>query len=544
MASLFGFTIKSSKKERDEIKNQRSFIEKEFDDGAMNVVGGGVQGSYYDISQGLDSQRDEIALVTRYRQIAQEPECEVAIDEIVNEAISFDQGTKIIDINVDDVKASDAIKKKIAEEFENIVNMIGFNFNAYDMFRQWYVDGRLYYEKKIDTTNPKKGITSFTLIDPRKIKKVREVTKGKGDDGAEIITDISEYFLYNPSGLVSDKSSNQVKSGGADKLLKMSVDSISHVTSGLRSIDNRLVYSFLHKAIKPLNQLKMLEDSVVIYRIARAPERRIFYVDVGNLPKAKAEQYLNQLMSRYKSKLVYDSSTGELKDEKRHMSMLEDYWMPRREGGKGTEVQTLPSGANLGELEDVKYFQKKLYKSLHVPVSRLESDSSFSLGSATEITRDETKFNRFVNRLRNKFVSLFDDFLMTQLVLKGILSRDDWKELRNSIRYEFELDNNFSELKKNEVLKERLSMLGDVNQYVGLYFSKNWVYKNILRLDDLEIEKMKKEMKTEEKDGIGTQDNFEENTKFNLKEEQSSYSNDRLLDMDLDNFLEDEENQI
>lgn len=506
MAKFLGFKIERASGNLDATP-QRNYIEKEVDDGALAIQAGGIYGQYYDISQGAENATNDSQLINRYRQIASDGDCESAIDEVVGEMISFEQTKDIVNLNLDKAEnLSTGLKEKLESEFKNIIKLISFNYNAYDIARQWYVDGRLYYQKVIDEKNIKKGIVSAVLIDPRKIKKVKESVLDKDDKGNTIVKGYKKYFLYNPEG--------SIESDNKQKMIPLTEDSITYVTSGLRSIDNKLVLSHLHKAIKPLNQLKMLEDSIVVYRIVRAPERRIFYVDIGNLPKMKAEQYLQQLMNQYKTKLVYDSNTGEMKDQKRHMSMTEDYWMPRREGGRGTEVQTLQGGQNLGEMEDVQYFKQKLYKALKVPISRLESDTPFA-SRTTEVTREEIKFNKFISRLRLRFTHLFDDLLKTQLVLKGIISLEDWGKIRNDISYRFNTDSVFHEAKRMEIFRERFSMLRDASEYMGNFISKEWVWKNILQMDDLEISEMKKQIEKEKKDGEYGEDEDGDGNMFN-----------------------------
>lgn len=500
MASFLGFKIQ---KKSSDVQNEKHYIEQEIDDGSLSIQAGGIYGHYYDVTQGADSSTNDAQLINRYRQIANDSDVEIAIEEIISEAIVYDQSNNIVDLNLDNLDLSDKIKNVIEEEFKNILSLLNFRANAWDLFRQWYVDGRLYFEKKINEKNPKKGLTSLTLIDPRKIKKVRERVMEKDSQGREKIKLEKEYFLYNPEG--------SVEADNKQKMLAIAADAITYVTSGLKSIDNKLVLSHLHKALKPFNQLKMLEDSVVIYRITRAPERRVFYVDVGNLPKMKAEQYLRQLMNQYKTKLVYDTSTGEMKDQKRHMSMTEDFWMARRDGGRGTEVQSLPSGQNLGEMEDVAYFKQKLYRALNVPVSRIEPDTPFG-SRVSEINREEIKFNKYINRLRARFSHLFDDLLKTQLVLKGVISIEDWKIIQNDISYRFVEDSMFSEAKKIEIYRERFSMLRDATEYMGTFVSKEWVMKTILNMDDNDIQEMTKQIEKEKESG--EYDNEEENSRF------------------------------
>jgi hypothetical protein len=408
-----------------------------------------------------------------------QPELETAIDEIVNEAIVNDENGKGVELNTDDLKQPEQIKKKIRDEFEFILKLLDFGNMGHDLFRRWYIDGRLFYHIVIDDKRPTLGIKEVRYIDPRRIRKIREIQKTRDPvSGMDIIKRQNEYYLYNERGVVGAHSNL-----GA----KIAVDAIVNVNSGLMDAKRAMVLSYLHKAIKPLNQLRMVEDATVIYRLSRAPERRVFYVDVGNMPTIKAEQYLKDIMTKYRNKLVYDSSTGEIKDDRKHLSMLEDFWLPRREGSKGTEITTLAGGMNLGELEDVKYFEKKLYKSLGVPSSRLESQQGFSLGRATEVTRDELKFNKFIQRLRNKFSILFDDLLRVQLVLKRICTEEEWKEFKEDVWYDFKKDNNFQELKEAELMTNRLTLLQVVDPYVGRYYSMEWVRKNVLQQSDDDI---------------------------------------------------------
>lgn len=471
MAKLFGFNITRA----EEDSTQPSFVPQASDDGAVDLVGGGLYGTYLDLE---GSAKNEAELVNRYREMAMTPECEGAIDDIVNEAIVQEDMASPVTINLDKVEQSAGIKKKIAEEFNTICRLLDFNNYGPEIFKRWYVDGRLYYHNVIDTTNLQKGIVELRYIDPRQIKKVRATKKDK-DQSTQVDTylESEEYFVYNELGL-----------SGAEVGVKIAKDAVTYCTSGLLDKDRKIVLSYLHKAIKPLNQLRAVEDAVVIYRLSRAPERRIFYVDVGNLPKGKAEQYLRDIMARYKNKIVYDASTGEIRDDRKHMSMLEDFWLPRSQGGRGTEVTTLPGGQNLGEMEDVNYFKNKLYKSLNVPTSRLDTDSSFSIGKGEEITRDEVKFNKFIRKLRLRFTHLFDDLLRKQLILKGVITPEDWDDIKEAIFYDFRADTYFAELKQAEIMRERIALLGDIDQYVGKYFTRKQVLKQVLRLSDEEIE--------------------------------------------------------
>jgi len=498
---FLGFTIGSDDEEVPEERLQ-PFAAPENRDAAVELQGptvtGGAYGTYLDLE---GTVKNEIELITRYREMAMNPEVELAIDDIVNEAVITEQGKSPVAISLGNVDIPSGIKQKIIDEFDEVLRLLAFHEYAYDIFKKWYVDGRLYYHIMVDAKNPKEGIKELRAVDPRKIKKAREV-KGKKLNGDRLVSlprNITEYYLYYPGGI----SSRVGGMGGPNtqQAIKITNDAICHIHSGILDSGNKMILGNLHKAIKPMNQLKMLEDSTVIYRISRAPERRIFYVDVGNLPKIKAEQYLSGIMSKFKNKTVYDTETGEVRDDRRHMSMLEDFWLPRREGGRGTEITTLPGGTNLGEIEDVIYFKKKLYKALGVPVSRLEPEGSFSLGRATEISRDEVKFGKFVNRLRYRFTNLFDDLLGKQLQLKGIVSKDDWDIIKTLVEYNFRQDSHFSELKHTEIMRDRLEIAQTMDEYVGKYYSKNWLRKNILNQTEEEIRLIDKEMANEIEDG-------------------------------------------
>ena len=485
---LFGFTIGARDVVQKEKPEQASFTlpsAAQLDDGAVTVTQNAYYGTYVDLE---GSVRNEIELITRYREMSNHPECQMAIDEIVNEAITHDEAGKVVDIVLNNLKQPESIKKKIIEEFNNVQRMLNFNNLADDLFKRWYIDGRIFYHIVVNDKNPKEGIQELRYIDPRKIRKVREIKKDRDPKtGAMVIVSTAEYYVFNDRGTTTQTFTANVGQG-----LRISPDSIVNINSGLMDAKNTFVISYLHKAIKPLNQLRMIEDAIVIYRISRAPERRVFYIDVGNLPRGKAEQYLRDIMIKYRNKLVYDANTGELRDERKHMSMLEDFWLPRREGGKGTEITTLPAGQNLGELEDVKYFQKKLLQSLNVPYSRLESQEGglAGLGRSQEVTRDELKFAKFVIRLRNKFSQLFDDILRTQLVLKGVCTREEWDQFKEDIYYDFRKDNNFTELREAELLQNRLQMVQLVDPFVGRYFSNKYVKEKILMMTDEEIEVM------------------------------------------------------
>jgi hypothetical protein len=428
--------------------------------------------------------------------MANHPECEMAIDEIVTEAVSFNPTGRIINIVMDNLKQPDTIKKKIRDEFDNVLTMLNFSNLADDLFKRWYIDGRIYYHVVVNEKAPKEGIQELRYIDPRKIRKVREIAKDRdAKTGTMIIKSIAEYYVYNDRGTSTQTYTSQVNSG-----VRIAPESVINVNSGLTDAKNTFVISYLHKAIKPLNQLRMVEDAIVIYRISRAPERRVFYIDVGNLPKGKAEQYLRDVMVKYRNKMVYDANTGELRDDRKHMSMLEDFWLPRREGGKGTEITTLPAGQNLGELEDVKYFQKKLLQSLNVPYSRLEPQQGgmIGLGRVSEVTRDEIKFTKFIQRLRNKFCQIFDRAMEMQLVLKGICTREEWAQFKEFIHYDFIKDNNYIEMRDAEVLRERLNLAMQVDPFTGKYYSQEWIKRNVLRLTDAEIAEMDKQMQKEQ----------------------------------------------
>ena len=482
MAELFGYKISKSKGE----EGGTSFTAPTSDDGAVDIAGGGFGASYLNTD---GREKTDLDLIRRYRDIAQQSECDTAIEDIINEGIVANERDIAVQIVLDNIPYSSKIKKTITEEFDEVLRLLKFEQKGHDLFRRWYVDGRIYFHKIIDQKTPRKGITELRYIDATKIKKVRKIEKEKDvKTGVDKIKKVQEFFLYNEKGLGST---------GASQGIQIHPDAITYVPSGVIDGNGGRVLSYLHKAIKPVNQLRMVEDSLVIYRISRAPERRIFYIDVGNLPKVKAEQYLKDVMNRYRNKLVYDASTGEVRDDRNHMSMLEDFWLPRREGGRGTEITTLPGGQNLGEIDDIVYFQRKLFRSLNVPISRLEAESQFTLGRSTEITRDELKFTKFVQRIRKKFVPLFTDILKTQLLLKGVISPDDWKNIQEHIQYDFLADGHFAELKEAELLNDRINTLNQVEAYIGTFFSKTWVQKNVLRLTEIEIEEMQKEINKE-----------------------------------------------
>ena len=493
MAELFGFKIERLKTPTTDPR--QNIVPPQADDGTQTVPAGGFFASY----GGFDvSARNELDLIRRYREVALHPECDLAIEDIVSEAIVSNENQQSVQLDLSKIEYSDSVKKKIRDSFSEVLKLLQFDIKGHDIFRRWYVDGRLFYHKIIDKESPRLGISEIRYIDPRKIKKIREIRKQRTDgmpSSFAFENKFQEYYIYNERGIHPTATSN---AGG----LRIATDAIAYCPSGLVDQTHNQVLSYLHKAIKPVNQLRMIEDAVVIYRIARAPERRIFYIDVGNLPKIKAEQYLRDVMARYRNKLVYDASTGEIRDDRNYMSMLEDFWLPSREGGRGTDISTLPGGQNLGEVADIEYFQRKLYRSLNVPISRLESSQGFNLGRSTEITRDELKFTKFVQRLRKKFTELFNDLLRTQLVLKSIINDDDWVAIKEKIKYDFLADGHFSELKNAELLRERIALANDVRDYVGKYFSVNYVRKNILKQNEREIADIDKQIKQEIDDGI------------------------------------------
>ena len=494
MAELFGFSITRLKKQADP---KQSFTTAQAEDGTQTVSAGGHFGSYLDMEGNAKTEQD---LIRRYREIAIHPECDMAIEDIVNEAIVANELKDAVRVIFNNLPYGRDIQRKIEDEFQEVLRLMNFNTKGHDVFRRWYVDGRIFYQKIIDRDNPKKGITELKYIDPRKIKKIREVRKKRPDvpspsslNSLAVVDEYIEYFLFNERGVTGTTSGQG---------LKIAPDTIAFCASGLIDQNKNMVLSYLHKAIKPVNQLRMIEDAAVIYRIARAPERRIFKIDVGNLPKAKAESYLRDVMARYRNKLVYDASTGEIRDDRNYMSMLEDFWLPSREGGRGTDITTLPGGANLGEIADIEYFRAKLYRSLNVPVSRLEASQGFNLGRSSEITRDELKFTKFVGRLRKKFTELFNDLLRTQLIIKGIIAETEWPAIRDQIFYDFLQDGHFAELKNSEMMRERLNLAREVRDYIGKYYSVNYVRRNILRQTETEIKTMDAEIKKEIEDGI------------------------------------------
>jgi hypothetical protein len=488
--SLFGFNIKRSAQQEAEAQQLTSFAPKEIDDGAMVVTAGGTYGTYLDME---GSAKTEAELVVKYREMALQPECEKAIDEVTNEAIVKEGDDQIVKINLDDInELSDKIKKIIIDEFGNISRLLNFNNFGYEIFRRWYIDGRLYYHIIIDENNPERGIQELRYVDPRKIRKVRLLTRER--KGLVFINRAAaEFFVYNERGFKATGSTGLDNQG-----LRITPESILHCTSGLMDKDGRLVLSYLHKAIKPLNQLRILEDATVIYRISRAPERRVFYIDVGQMPKMKAEQHLRDMMVKHKNRLIYDASTGEVRDDRKFMTMLEDYWLPRREGQNGTEITTLPAGANLGKMEDVDYFEKKLYRSLGVPVSRLNPETAaFNIGRSAEITRDELSFQKFINRLRLRFSIVFLNALEKQLILKKIFTQSDWDSVKDKIHFDFARDNYFAELKDSEILMNRIGVLDRMQPYVGTYYSKEFIKKKVLNQSDDDIIELTEQIERE-----------------------------------------------
>ena len=482
---IFGFEIRRAN-QKEEDKKLQSIVPRQDDDGAGYVTASGSHyGQYINIDG--DDSKDNHQLIMKYRGVSMHPEVDAAIEDIINESISAQEDEQPVSIVLDKVEVSDQIKKGITEEFDNIISMLDFANNGHDMFKRWYIYGRLYHHLVVNESNIKAGIQEIRPIDSAKVRKVKQVKKKKDPiTGAMIVESVDEYYIY------------QEKPGSQTSGVKLSNDSVSYVTSGLLSADRKKVVSHLHKALKPINQLRMMEDSLVIYRLARAPERRIFYIDVGNLPRGKSEQYMKDIMARYRNKLVYDADTGQIRDDRKHMSMLEDFWLPRREGGRGTEISTLPGGENLGQIDDIVYFQKRLYRSLNVPIARLEQEQQFSLGRSTEISRDELKFQKFIDRLRKRFSMLFLEILKKQLVMKGLITEEDWDEWKNDLIIDYTRDNHFTELKDAELLRERLQTLDQVSQYVGDYFSKEWVMKNVLQFDDDDIKQVAKQSDEEQ----------------------------------------------
>jgi hypothetical protein len=494
MADFFGFEIKR----KGNVEPIRpSFVPNTEEDGSGVIQAGGHFGAYLDLDG--DKAKNEVDLIFKYRDIAAQPETDAAIEDIVNESIVGDNDEAPVNLILDKLEISDKIKESVKNEFETVLQLLNFNSYAHDIFRKWYVDGRLPYHIIIDEKSPKNGIKELRYIDPTMLRKVKEVEEEKDPKtGAMIITKQQEYFLFQDG-----------KMNASNQGIKIHPDAIAYATSGMLDPTRKRILSYLHKAIKPVNQLRMMEDSLVIYRISRAPERRIFYIDVGNLPKGKAEEYLKGIMSQYRNKLVYDASTGDLKDDRKHMSMLEDFFLPRREGGRGTEITTLPGGENLGQIDDIVYFQKRLYKSLNVPISRLEQEQQFTLGRSTEISRDEIKFKKFIDRLRKRFSDVFNQLLRTQLILKGIITEQDWDEWKTYIAYDYIEDNYFAELKESEMMRERFDMLGTVDEYAGKYVSIEWIAKNVLKMDDDAIKDMEKQIKAEKELMGDDEDDFD-----------------------------------
>jgi hypothetical protein len=494
---LFGFSIgrKKAGKLPPEDKKIKTFTQPENEDGAFVLEGGGFggygSGHFQTVIDFDQAAKNELESITKYREMVMHPEVESAVEDILNESIVYDEEKRSVELSLDKIENKDLsknIKTKVHDEYDALYAMLQFENKGYEIFRRWYVDGKIYYHMVVDEKNTKKGILDIKYVDPTRIQKIVETEKKKEGE-VEVIVKKEEYFLYKEDPTHIDG-------------LKIAPEAVCFVTSGLYDAANRRVLSYLHKAIKPLNQLRMVEDAVVIYRLSRAPERRVFYIDVGSLPKTKAEQYVRSIMNKYRNKLVYDADTGEIRDDKRHMSMLEDFWLPRREGGKGTEISTLDGGQNLGEMDDVEYFQKRLYQALSIPKTRLEMDSGFSLGRASEINRDEVKFQKFVERLRNKFNDLFKIMLKTQCLLKGIMTEEDWDAIDQDIAFEYAKDNHFAELKEYELINERMTVLRDVNDYIGKYYSVEWVRKNILRQSDKDIKELDKEIAQEREEGI------------------------------------------
>tara|TARA_B100000575_G_scaffold236474_1_gene198416 strand:+ start:408 stop:2117 length:1710 start_codon:yes stop_codon:yes gene_type:complete len=507
MSQLFGFQI-NRKTER---KGQSPVPP--LADEPVSVAAGGYFGTYVDTDA---TARNEYELIRRYRDMALHPEVDSAVDEIVNEFVVSDNNDSCVDINLENLDIGAGVKKKVRDEFDYIKRLMNFDNRAHEIIRSWYIDGRIFYHKVVDLDNPKQGITELRYVDAMKMRKVRQKL-GKMGNGMDpkLRTAIQgsalehewgnyiDYYLYNPRGYLRGGAMGPVGDMSNSQGIKMAVDSIAFCSSGLQDLNKRMHLSFMHKAIKALNQLRMIEDALVIYRLSRAPERRIFYIDVGNLPKVKAEQYLRDVMARYRNKLVYDASTGEIRDDKKHMSMLEDFWLPRREGGRGTEITTLPGGQNLGELKDVEYFKKKLFNSLNLPPSRLTDDNKgFNLGKTTEVLRDELKFTKFIGRLRKRFGELFHDILKTQLILKGVISPEDWDEMKEHIQYDFLFDNHFNELKEKELMTQRIQLATQMDVFVGKYYSIEYIRKHILEQSEKEYKEIDKQMQKEIDQGL------------------------------------------
>jgi len=501
---LFGFKLSKAEDSKKDASDIPSFAPPPNEDGSYEVAPGGSYGTFVDLE---GTVRTELELVTRYRDLALQAEVESAIDDIVNEAIIHEKNEPLVQINLDNIEMPDRVKDKIREEFKTVTKLLDFQNMGYDIFRRWYIDGRIYYHMMINEKRPRDGLQELRYIDPRRIRKVREAMRKDPQAASRplpIVPAYNEYYLYSP-GNVANPMAAGANPATMNMGIKISKDSVVYVTSGLLDQRNRMVLSHLHKAIKPMNQLRMLEDATVIYRLSRAPERRIFYIDVGNLPKMKAEQYLKDMMTKHKNKLVYDAATGEVRDDRKYMTMLEDFWLPRREGGRGTEITTLPGGQNLGEMDDVEYFRRKVYKSLNVPQTRIQSDASFNMGRSGEITRDEIKFSKLIDRLRGRFTHLFDTILETQLVLRGVMSKEEWKLIKENVHYDFLRDNYYAELKEQEIVNARLGILQNIDTYVGKYFSLQYVRENVLQMTEEDIIKIEQEIADEEDMNVAAQ---------------------------------------
>lgn len=498
---IFGFQI-SKKDKPSDLEKVVSFAVPSNDDGASIVTtqtggAGGHFGTVFDLDTKATTEAD---LISRYRETAMYPDCDSAIEEVCAEAISAEDDEEVVKLNLEDVELSPNVKSIIEEEFEEIQKLLDFDSKSHDIFKRWYIDGRIVYHKVINTKQPKLGIQELRYIDPRKIRKVREVKKVKDQNtGVETIINQDEYFVYSERGLA--KTSNYSDVGQTLNAVKISVDAVAFCTSGLIDLDKNMILSHIHKAVKPTNMLKLAEDAMLIYRLSRAPERRVFYVDVGNLQNAKADQYLKNVMNRFRNKIVYDAATGEVRDDRKHMSMMEDFWLPRREGGKGTEVQTLEGAQNLGVTEDIQYYQTKLFQALSVPVSRLQASSPMNFGRQMEITRDELKFAKFIGRLRRRFTELFDDLLKTQLILKGVMTEDDWLQIvKPKLKYVFTSDIYWAEAKAIENLRNQVDILTAMDPFVGIYYSKEYVKKTVLKQTDEEIEEIGQQIEAEKPD--------------------------------------------
>ena len=496
--NIFGYKFSLSKgdEQKQEIINQQAVTPPLEEDGSL-VVETGAAHVHHQIDLEGRTQ-DNVALIDKYRQMSHSPEVEDAVDDIVNEAFVIEDDQPAVQLNLERTKFSDSIKNIIHEEFEEILRLMAFQKEGQDLFRRWYIDGRMHYHKILDTDNPKRGLLELRRLDPRQIRKIREIKKDiavSGSTEQEVIAEVNDFYMISESPQKGNPFITTREAISGD--IQIAADAVAFIHCGIFDSEKKAILSYLHKAIKPMNQLRMTEDSIVIYRISRAPERRIFYIDVGNLPKAKAEEYMRGIQSKYRNKLVYNASTGEVSDERNHLSILEDFWLPRREGGRGTEISTLQGGANLGELEDVEYFKKKLYKSLKVPISRTESQSGFNLGRSAEITRDEVKFSRYISRVRNRFSELFNDFLKTQLIAKSIITRMEWDEAAHLVSYTYAKDTHFTELKNSEIMKERLDVLSQIEQYIGRFWSEHDIRKTILKQSESEQSRLDSEIKTE-----------------------------------------------